>query len=1053
MSLRNIRSQICIILLASLLGVCLPSAGKAVSYSFGLHPDKERLVFTFPDEVPAYSVNRTGREQLAISMPGGTAKVTGARPDLGGAKIVRSLRPVASGATIDMGTDAFGYVAFKLDNPPRLVVDVFRDPLGTRWQSPGVSGNAPATERAPRSAPQKAQEAEKPERSSNATANRTTPRITRQAQNVANGTTPKVASKRPEPPRTQRNATAATPKKQETPAKSHVVSRRIGDSAGASRERSAQPERRRVAPAQKQDAAPNVFRRRIGGGDASPEVRQRIASAANASALRPSASNTMVTPDPLAPPRAPKEGNASGVKQQVADLISSESRPWAVRGRVSKDGSPVTLQPYEEEPAPLDANASVATVKPESALPQPQVKTPEPESVAMQEPEASANATNATKGPDFKEVMVAAQTALAAGEYDSTLEHLDILTRDRRVPKDMKEEALYMRADALYSKYTGKLDENFDEVNGAYETAMNFNLDSNRVPAALLKRGVLNLHVENVPEASAFFNILRKKHPNDLNVPLTYYYWGDYYFKKKNYQRAADEFQYLVQVYPDSQFVREASLGLARSLRELGYDKQAFQIVDFIEKRWPRYYIEFPPFLQLQGDSAYSVNNFENAKDYYWSYYNIDPQGDDADVILARIGDIYVKTGHPEAAREVYERAVTEFPDREGGLVSKMRLAEEGIYDQPTLEDMYSVFDRPLNLKPSQIYREIIADHPESALAPLAQLKLAIWQMWNKKYLDAIASTKQFVQDYPDSELKARALDVGSQSFSMVVEPLVREENYPMILKLWKENDFLRDKREELSPGARMALALSFWKRGEPARALDIVMPFMKQDQMPEASEMAMSLALSVYLENQAWGKVLEVADDVKHWELTPDHRRELRYAQALAYENLGNLDKSRPLWMELGMDRQLDEQQRAYALYFMALEAEEKNQLKQAYNDAQEALDILLRLDEDKSKIRDSLRLLMDVTERSGRVAESLNWASQYEKHIDKDDPSLPALHYRMAGLHKKLGDMTTWRDMLRKLADSSADALYSRMAASDLQLDSLEQATRPYQPDARMQ
>lgn len=1045
MSVRTTSSLFCILLLASLAGLCFPASGRAVSYSFGLHPDKERVVFTFPDNLPKYDVVRTGKRSLTVAAPEGMDSVTGGRPDLGGANIVGSVTPKPDGATLGLKTDAFGYVAFTLENPPRLVVDVFPDPLGARW-TPRAGADAPQA-KAPAPAKKPAPKAK------NAT--RTAPKV--------NATTPRRAAA----PQTNAtgNRTAAPSRTNATQANATTPSR-----AAASNQTESKSMSQRVDRGDDADKdSGNVFRGRVVKGQGVPEVRQKLTTPQ--AVRRPVASNTTATPEPQVSAaaktpsqRVEQKANGTGVREKVADFLRDESMPWAVRAKVNR-GSKADATPLS---APEDDMSGVRAAS--DALPQPVAEEPQPEPEVQPEPESpeqpeetvvaegevtpdevnATNGTNATQTPDFEEVMLGAQTAQSMGEYDAALEQLDILTRDTRVPDDMREEALYMKADVLYSKHTGELESHFDEINGAYETAMNSNLDSQRVPTALLKRGVLNLKVGNIPEATAFFNRLRKKYPNDLNVPLTYYYWGDYYFKNKNYQRAADEFQYLVQVYPDSQFVREASLGLARSLKELGYDKQAFQIVDFIEKRWPRYYIEFPPFLQLQGDAAYQVDNFEAAKDYYWSYYNIDPKGDDADIILARLGDIYVKTDKPAAAREVYQKAVTEFPDREGGLISKMRLAEEGIYDAPTVEQMYSIFDKPLNLKPSEIYNEIIADHPESALAPLAHLKRGIWEMWNKKYLDAIASSRAFAEKYPENKLLPRAMDVGLQSFSQFVEPLVREENYPMIIKLWEENDFLRKQREQLSPGARMALALSFWKRGNPERALDIVTPFLKQAQIPEASEMAMSLALSVYLENQAWEKVLETADAVKQWELSPDHRRELRYAEALAHENLGQLDKSRPLWMELAQDRQLDERQRAYALYFMALEAEEKGQLKVAYNNAQEALDTLLRRDEDQSKIRDTLRILVNVTERSGRVPEALKWSQEYEKHIPEGDPSLRALHYRMAGLHKKIGDTKKWREMLGKLADSAPDTLYGRMAASDLKLDSLEQATRQYQPDA---
>ena len=107
---------------------------------------------------------------------------------------------------------------------------------------------------------------------------------------------------------------------------------------------------------------------------------------------------------------------------------------------------------------------------------------------------------------------------------------MQILLADENLPEDMREEALYLKADVLYSKYREELANHFDEINGAYEKAMNFNLRSERVASALLRRGVLNLRVGNIPEAKAYFNLLRTKYKNDINVPQSYYYWGEYYF-------------------------------------------------------------------------------------------------------------------------------------------------------------------------------------------------------------------------------------------------------------------------------------------------------------------------------------------------------------------------------------------------------------------------------------------------------------------------------------------------------------------------------------------
>ena len=325
----------------------------------------------------------------------------------------------------------------------------------------------------------------------------------------------------------------------------------------------------------------------------------------------------------------------------------------------------------------------------------------------------------ARKLRDYNSEMFLAQTALNNEEYDKALEGFNALRATADITPAMREEVLYAISDTLYAMHKKDIAGNFEKISSALTQAMNYKLDSDRVPSALLRLGLLNLKVDNVRQAEAYFNILKDKYPQDDNIPLVYYYWGDYYFKTKEYQKAADNFQYVVQTYPDTKFVREASVGLAESLIKLGYESQAFQIVDYIEKRWPRFYLEYLPFMRLLADVNYKTGQYEKARVNYWTYYNLDPEGEDTDLILARLGDIYALTKHITAAKEVYQEAVAKFPDKDGGLIAQMRLAEEGVYDAPSVKDMFSVFDPARSISTRQRYTKRSSRSTRTASLPL----------------------------------------------------------------------------------------------------------------------------------------------------------------------------------------------------------------------------------------------------------------------------------------------------------------------------------------------
>jgi len=1051
---------------AALLWLAVPVSARAVVYSFGLHPDKERLVFRFDNAVPpGHVLSRTGRTELFLELPPGfELDLPGADTfGLRDARLVSGIEAVPGGVSITLADPAFGYVSFALEDQNKLVVDVFPDRLGARWK-PKAGSAAPRPVPAP---------ARRPAPASGPSGVNTS----QAAPAIPPGQTPEPASDA-EP--AARPAPAAVPDSLPSYVFRGQV-RQVGPDtalAGSSRQAAKPVEPPEPAPAARQPVRPpepesipqqaaapeqasdGASGRAPGGALTQAPLAVRVTKPG---AGRPSASlrgavggaaggefRGLAEPPGTAVPLRPP-GEEGTFEQAVQDVVGRDTTldqamdaAPAPSPAMDMDVLDAASEPAPEEPLDLGQEGDMAAEGGEAVDAE----------AGEQGPLPPASASDEEMRKKFKEVLTAAQSAIVGGDHKTGLQQLDLMLSDKRLPKDMREETLYTRADVLYSMYSDSLKDHYDEINGAYEQAMNFNLNSERVPSALLRRGMLNLHVENIPEAKAYFSLLRKKYPNDMNVPLTYFYWGEYYYDKGMDEEAAQEYEHLVQVYPDSKFVREASVKLALALRRLGYDDNAFQIVDFIEKRWPRFYIEYPPFLRLLGDTAYTHGDTEKAKDHYWTYYNLDPKGDDADMILARLGDIYSEAGQQAASAEVYQKAVADFPEREGGLIADMRLAEKGVYDDPSIDYMFSVFDQPYSRKPSEIYTRIVTDFPDSGLAPLAQTKLAIWHLWNRKYMNALGAVSDFLAEFPGSKLQPRAEEVGLEAFSRLVEQVMVDDNYPRVMALWEEYPFVRENWQRLDPSTRLRLAQSFWNRGNSVYALDLVAGLLRGDQQAAVSEGALSLALSVLVEQQSWDRVLELERLKDQWNLAPSYVRQLNYALALAHENLGHAQKSREMWMALGNDLNLAKDQRAYALYFLAENAREKRNLREAFDFAQDAFSLFIEIKStDTAKIKDVLRILIDVTESSGRARDALRYGLEFQKYLSPDDPNAPAFNYRLANLYRQAGEVKMWREILESLSKSVPGSLYGRMAQSDLQSYTLEQAAREYIPPVQIQ
>ncbi len=710
------------------------------------------------------------------------------------------------------------------------------------------------------------------------------------------------------------------------------------------------------------------------------------------------------------------------VRQPVEDT-------GTVREEEDEPASPVAAVP-EPSPAVVDQEPGIVP----GIVPDQLAAPPEPEDTPAPSPPPAPSTPEPADDPDAKHqrLLTSARAAMMNSEFDVAIVALRALSNLPELSDAVREEVLYNIGDALFGLHQDDLADNFGPIAHAYERAMNFNPRSQRTSLALRNLGVLHLRVNNLPEARAYFNVLKRDYPYDPLVPTTEYYLGQFFLERGDYDQAADHFQIVVQNHPEHSIAQQSSVGLAKALNALGYDDQAFQIMDFMEKRWPRYYIDEPELLELAGIIALRVNALEPAKQRLLTYYNLLPDTPEAHMLLARIGDIYLLAGQPDPARRVFERATELYPEKEGGLIAKMRLVEGGIHDEPSLDDMFTT------RRAAEVYSEIISKHPDSPLAAVATIKLAIWQIWNKRLEDSLMVVNEFLANQPNHSLAPKALEVGSEAFTQLVERNSADGRYPEILDQWRDNVFLHEILDDLSPRTQLGLAMAYWSAGELEQAIILARPYLQEDTPKELQIAALELILGIFLEQQEWARIVDLAP--LREDLPVPQRRELTYSVALAMENLGRSEDARPLWSGLAEDLALSDTQRGYALYFLARTAMQEENFERVYLYAQEALSLLLLDREDPGKIRDAVTWLTQVTERTGRLQEALAWALELDQLIDRSDPDWSMSRYRLAQLYQRAQNHAEWQAVLEDLKAEDPQGLYGRLAASALQSRTLE-------------
>lgn len=722
-----------------------------------------------------------------------------------------------------------------------------------------------------------------------------------------------------------------------------------------------------------------------------------------------------------APAPSPEQGTAAKAAQTSGTALSSPSAASAP----AKAESPVQNMAETRQAATGPKNANATAVQGNATRPVVYV---------------NEKGEIVPKPPEPEKMMAEAEGLLDKAQYAEALQILREL-KDLPLGAATHEKILYQIVDATTSLYAGKALEGFEPIVAAASEAMNANLRSSRVPDALFRLGMANLDVGNISEAEGYFKALKRRYPHDINVPVAFKNLGVAQLKAGKSAQAAQTLQVILQEYPETSVLQEASVALARALYASDdLDKMAV-ITDFIDKRWPRHYVQDQDYLLMLAESQARMNRLESALQHYWLYYNLVPGNKNNDKVLANIGDLYLRTGRLAAAKELFEEILIRYPKSDGAALALLRLAEQGVHDSPlTIEEMFRVFVLANDPKPPVVYRELMRDYPNNPRAVAAGLKLAIWQLWSKEYTDAMGAAADFIDAYPEHSDVEQARLVIMRAFAEELKNSLAEENYGRILLLWNGFPLVRERYGDMDANMRHALARGYIERGDDEKALELLSEFLKTPKHNVYSDYAFTLFFNKYLQAADWNALLDLGELVKNWPMKPEMRSQLDYALALSAENLGLAEKALPLWQELAKRNDIPLYEQAYATYFLAKDAERRRDIKAAYAYNADTLKLFQRLQEERSdradpdRIKEAMGSLMDITEVGNHIPESLEWVERYNQFVPEDSPEYPGLRFREARLYRKLGDNTKAKALLEQIVKKAPESAFGQAAAIEL-------------------
>lgn len=638
-------------------------------------------------------------------------------------------------------------------------------------------------------------------------------------------------------------------------------------------------------------------------------------------------------------------------------------------------------------------------------------------------------------------VMEEAERLIRERKYIEALPQLEKLRSLPGLQPEMLEKALYYISDCTWARYADNPLAGYEAIVSSTSEAMNANLRSPRVPEALLRLGLVNVNVGNLVDAGGYIVALLRRYPDYPGVAQGFTALGKAQLKRGLDERAEQSFSMVLDKYPESSYLQEASVGLAEALNKQKKFQNAQLILDFISKRWPRYYIDEPSFLLLQASNDEALGKTGPALGLYWLYYNLVPGHEGNDTLLLRLGDMYARQGGWISAEFVYRYVERTFAGAPSAAVARLRLAEKGIYDSPiSYAEMSAVFARDTGGALWKVYNDLAASSKTAPAAVLARLKEAMWLYWDKKYTEAMGKAADFIDAYPENANVPQARDLIWASFQQELNNSLAEGNYGRILILWNGFPLVRERYGVLDPRMRYALAQGMLERGDETAALEMMAEFLKSPMDPNYGEAAFTEFFNRYLKAGAWDKVLDLGKLVSTWPMNRQLRNQLDYALALSAQNLNLAGPALAMWAQLAERQDIPLYQRAYATYFLARDAEQRKDIKNSYELNRKVIDLFTRLQDERSdkadpqRIKDAMAALMDISEVANRIPEALEWVGRYNAYAPPESPEYPGLRFREARLYRKLGDAARAQALLEDIVRNYPNSPFAQAAAGEL-------------------
>ena len=406
---------------------------------------------------------------------------------------------------------------------------------------------------------------------------------------------------------------------------------------------------------------------------------------------------------------------------------------------------------------------------------------------------------------------------LAANRLDEGIAKLEDF-RNRFPNHPYADPTWFLIGDAYLEK---GLSDNFVAATDAWRLALDSFPDSFTAPRAAFMLGEANRLMDYRNEAAGFFKLCAEKYPESNFGSLALLRAADMPLAMGLADEARQTLAPLLSTGVGNLFGRLAMVRSAMADYQDTLYSQACETFREALDADPSIFQLYPEMLYALGDSYSYLNRPDLTVMFLEHALNLMPDHPKSDVMLARIGNALQAMGRTSEAISYFNLAKDRFPEKDGGLVSQIRLADMGAlraFFSP--EQVFDALDRGARQATVRMYDKIIGQASESPLLQLAYLKIGQAQAADGENGEAIRWLRDLVTKYPKGVLMDEAKPILSRAVVNEAQKRYDLGQYDQVYRLNSDNYSFLDGPDQVR--FQRLLAESYDHLGQPERALDV---------------------------------------------------------------------------------------------------------------------------------------------------------------------------------------------------------------------------------------